>query len=86
GQDSCHNKQSIQCLSSREMTSTELIACCDNYLDLDEIRNDVSLEGAEPIKTREDYKKEEAENSDDPPMDKVRDLGKDKIDYNAIEY
>jgi len=77
----------VEVCALREMTSTELIACCDSYMDLDQIRADISLEGAEPIKTREDFKKEEAEgSSDDPPMDKERDLGKDKIDYNAIEY
>ncbi len=70
-----HGKH-VEVCALREMTSTDLIAVSDEYIDLGTMRDHLALD-APPPERREDG----------PPQSQIRnDLDSARIDYNAIEY
>lgn len=69
----------VEVCALREMTSTELIAASDEYLDLAALKDEIALEGAPPLE------REHVETHLPPPN--VRNvLPGSSIDYNSIEY
>jgi uncharacterized LabA/DUF88 family protein len=65
----------VELCALREMTSTDLIAAADEYIDLDSVKDMIALDAPPPER-----------NEDDPPQSRIRNELDDRIDYNAIEY
>ncbi len=72
-----HGKH-VEVCGLREMTSTELIAAADVYIDLGAIKDDIALD-APPPERRYDV-------DDDLPPSNIRNELDPKIDYDSIEY
>ncbi len=53
----------VEVCALREMTSTDLIAACDNYTDLGQIRNEVALDAPPPREIRNDLTVDDEFNS-----------------------
>ena len=71
----------VEVCGLREMTSSELIASCDEYTDLAEIKDTIALDAPPTERRYSDV------DDDAIPHDKIRhDLEEGRIDYDSIEY
>jgi len=69
----------VEVCGLREMTSSELIAASDEYIDLAVIKDKIALDAPAPERR---YREDE----DDIPQDRIRNDLDGRIDYDSIEY
>jgi uncharacterized LabA/DUF88 family protein len=66
----------VEVCALREMTSTDLIAAADEYVDLGEIKDRMALDAPPPERAQDDG----------PPQSRIRNELDSRLDYNSLEY